>query len=194
MSLRIVHYPHPILRYQSKPIRRVDGELKAAAAEMLDLMYEYEGVGLAANQVNLPLRIFVANPSGTRGDGEELVVLNPELQLPKGTEVDREGCLSLPGLFAEVRRAKQIYLSGYDLQGNVIERQLDGFLARIVQHEVDHLNGKFFFDRLTDEQLRDLESGMDELVSEYRSQQVSGVAASDEQTVQDLLAWESRYA
>ena len=194
MSLRIVHYPHPILRYQSKPIRRVDGELKAAAAEMLDLMYEYEGVGLAANQVNLPLRIFVANPSGTRGDGEELVVLNPELQLPKGTEVDREGCLSLPGLFAEVRRAKQIYLSGYDLQGNVIERQLDGFLARIVQHEVDHLNGKFFFDRLTDEQLRDLESGMDELVSEYRSQQVSGVAVSDEQTVQDLLAWESRYA
>ena len=194
MSLRIVHYPHPILRYQSKPIRRVDGELKSAAAEMLDLMYEYEGVGLAANQVNLPLRIFVANPSGTRGDGEELVVLNPELQLPKGTEVDREGCLSLPGLFAEVRRAKQIYLSGYDLQGNVIERQLDGFLARIVQHEVDHLNGKFFFDRLTDEQLRDLESGMDELVSEYRSQQVSGVAVSDEQTVQDLLAWESRYA
>jgi len=194
MSLRIVHYPHPILRYQSKPIRRVDAELKSVAAEMLNLMYEYEGVGLAANQVNLPLRIFVANPSGTRGDGEELVVLNPELQLPKGTEIDREGCLSLPGLFAEVRRAKQIYLSGYDLQGNSIERQLDGFLARIVQHEVDHLNGKFFFDRLTNEQLRDLESGMDELVSEYRSQQVSGVAVSDEQTVQDLLAWESRYA
>jgi len=194
MSLRIVHYPHPILRYQSKPIRRVDAELKSVAAEMLNLMYEFDGVGLAANQVNLPLRVFVANPSGTRGDGEELVVLNPELQLPKGTEVDREGCLSLPGLFAEVRRAKQIYLSGYDLQGNAIERQLDGFLARIVQHEVDHLNGKFFFDRLTDEQLRDLESGMDELVSEYRSQQVSGVAVSDEQTVQDLLAWESRYA
>jgi len=194
MSLRIVHYPHPILRHQSKAIRRVDGELKSVAAEMLDLMYEYEGVGLAANQVNLPLRIFVANPSGTRGDGEELVVLNPELQLPKGSEIDREGCLSLPGLFAEVRRAKQIYLSGYDLQGNSIERQLDGFLARIVQHEVDHLNGKFFFDRLTDEQLRDLESGMDELVSEYRSQQLSGIAVSDELAVQDLIAWESRYS
>jgi len=194
MSLRIVHYPHPVLRYQSKPIRRVDAELKALAAEMLDLMYEYEGVGLAANQVNLPLRIFVANPSGKRGDGEELVVLNPELQLPKGSESDREGCLSLPGLFADVRRAKQIYLSGYDLQGNSIQRQLDGFLARIVQHEVDHLNGKFFFDRLMDEQLRDLESGMDELVSEYRSQQVSGIAVSDYQAVQDLVAWESRYA
>jgi len=142
----------------------------------------------------LPLRIFVANPSGKRGDGEELVVLNPELQLPKGSESDREGCLSLPGLFADVRRAKQIYLSGYDLQGNSIQRQLDGFLARIVQHEVDHLNGKFFFDRLMDEQLRDLESGMDELVSEYRSQQVSGIAVSDYQAVQDLVAWESRYA
>jgi len=194
MPLRIVHYPHPVLRYQSKPIRRVDAELKALAAEMLDLMYESEGVGLAANQVNLPLRIFVANPSGKRGDGEELVVLNPELQLPKGSESDREGCLSLPGLFADVRRAKQIYLSGYDLQGNSIQRQLDGFLARIVQHEVDHLNGKFFFDRLMDEQLRDLESGMDELVSEYRSQQVSGIAVSDYQAVQDLVAWESRYA
>jgi len=194
MSLRIVYYPHPVLRHQSKPIRRVDAELKSLAAEMLDLMYKYEGVGLAANQVNLPLRIFVANPSGKRGDGEEVVVLNPELQLPKGSESEREGCLSLPGLFADVRRAKQIYLSGYDLQGNSIERQLDGFLARIVQHEVDHLNGKFFFDRLTDEQLRDLESGMDELVSEYRSQQVSGVAVSDDRAVQDLVAWESRYA
>lgn len=194
MTLRIVHFPHPTLRYHSKPIRRVDAELRAAVEQMLDLMYEFEGVGLAANQVALPLRIFVANPSGKRGEGEELVILNPELQFAKGSEIDREGCLSLPGLYADVRRAKQIFLSGYDLQGNSVERQLEGYLARIVQHEVDHLNGKFFFDRLTDEQLRDLEPGLEELVSEFRSQQASDIAVSDDQVTQDLAAWESRYA
>jgi peptide deformylase len=194
MSIRIVHYPHPTLRHVSKPIRRVDAELRAIAAEMLDLMYEAEGVGLAANQVDLPLRIFVANPAGKRGEGEELVIINPELQFPKGSESDREGCLSLPGLFGEVRRAKQIYLSAYDLEGNPIERQLDGFLARIVQHEFDHLNGKFFFDRMTEEQLRELEPGLDELETDYRSRQAGGAIASDDEVVQNLETWESRYA
>ncbi len=77
MSLSIVHYPHPTLRYRSKTIRRVDKELKAIVAEMFELMYEHNGVGLAANQVDLPLRIFVANPAGKRGEGEELVCINP---------------------------------------------------------------------------------------------------------------------
>ena len=194
MPIRIVQYPHPTLRYKSKPIRRVDDELRSVAAQMLDLMYEAEGVGLAANQVDLPLRIFVVNPAGRRGEGEELVVLNPELQFPKGSETDREGCLSLPGLFGEVRRAKQIYLSAYDLQGNPIERRLDGFLARIVQHEMDHLDGKFFFDRMTEEQRRELEPGLEDLEIDYRSRQASGAIASDDQVVQDLAAWESRYA
>ena len=194
MPLRIIHYPHPTLRYSSKPIRRVDAELRSMAAEMLDLMYEAEGVGLAANQVDLPLRMFVANPSGKRGEGEELVIINPELQFPKGSEMDREGCLSLPGLFGDVRRAKQIHLSAYDLQGNPIERQLDGFLARIVQHEYDHLDGKFFFDRMSEEQLRELEVGLDELETDYRSRQASGAIASDEKMVQELANWESRYA
>jgi peptide deformylase len=194
MPLRIIPFPHPTLRYISKPIRRVDAELRSIAAEMLDLMYEAEGVGLAANQVDLPLRMFVANPSGRRGEGEELVVINPELQFPKGSELDREGCLSLPGLFGEVRRAKQIHLSAYDLQGNPIDRQLDGFLARIVQHEYDHLDGKFFFDRMTEEQLRELEVGLDELETDYRSRQASGSIASDEKVVQDLANWEARYA
>ncbi|MGV3485908.1 MAG: peptide deformylase [Planctomycetaceae bacterium] len=193
-SIRIVQYPHPTLRYHSKPIRRVDAELRAIAAQMLDRMYEAEGVGLAANQVDLPLRLFVVNPAGRRGEGEELVILNPELQSPKGSESDREGCLSLPGLYGEVRRAKQIYLSAYDLQGNPIERQLDGFLARIVQHEFDHLNGKFFFDRMTEEQRRELEPGLDDLEIEYRSRQASGAIASDDQVVQNLATWESRYA
>ncbi len=194
MSIQVVHYPHPALRYPSKPIKRVDAELREIAATMLDLMYEHEGVGLAANQVSLPLRMFVLNPKGKRGEGEELVVINPEIQLPKGTESDREGCLSLPGLFGEVRRAKQIRLSAYDLKGNPIERTLDGFLARVVQHEYDHLNGKFFFDRMTEEQLRELEPDLDELETFYRSRQSTGELPSDEEVVQQLAKWEARYA
>jgi len=194
MPLRIVKYPHPTLRRVSKPVRRVDADLRSIAAEMLDLMYEAEGVGLAANQVDLPLRIFVANPTGKRGEGEELIIINPELQLPKGSEIDREGCLSLPGIYADVRRAKQIQLSAYDLQGNPIERTLDGFLARIVQHEYDHLDGKFFFDRLSEEHLRELEPGFDDLESEFRDARLAGEIPSDEHVVQSLEAWETRYA
>ena len=86
MPLEVVHYPHPTLRYKSKPIRKVDAELREIADEMLELMYESKGVGLAANQVDLPIRMFVANPTGEKGEGEEFVVLNPEVQFPKGSE------------------------------------------------------------------------------------------------------------
>ncbi len=84
LSLEIVHYPHPTLRYKSKPIRRVNKDLKKIVDEMFDLMYEAAGVGLAANQVNLGIRLFVMNESGTRGDGEEFVFLNPVISKPKG--------------------------------------------------------------------------------------------------------------
>ena len=141
MQLSIIQYPHPTLRYRSQPIRRVDQQLREIAAEMLDLMYEAKGVGLAANQVDLPIRLFVANPSGERGDGEELVLINPELQMPKGNESEQEGCLSLPGLYGQVKRPKSIRLSAYDLKGNSIERTADGFLARVLQHENDHIDG-----------------------------------------------------
>lgn len=193
MSLSIVHYPHPTLRYRSKTVRRVDKELKAIVAEMFELMYEHNGVGLAANQVDLPLRIFVANPAGKRGEGEELVCINPELNFPKGSQSDREGCLSLPGLYGDVKRPEQIQLSAYDLVGNPIERKLDGFVARIIQHERDHLDGVFFFDRMTDEQRDELSEGLDELESEYRGKQATGAIPADDELIRRLAQWESRY-
>jgi len=194
MSLSIVPYPHPILRYPAKTIRRVDRELKNLIAEMFDRMYEQNGVGLAANQVELPLRVFVVNPTGKRGEGEELVCINPELNLPKGSESDSEGCLSLPGLHGEVKRPQRVRLSAFDLGGNPIERQLDGFLARVVQHEFDHLNGLYFFDRMTDEARYDLVQGLEELESDFRARQAAGSIASDEDLVARLAEWESRYA
>lgn len=193
MTLTIIPHPHPTLRVCSKPIRRVDSQLRSLVSEMLDLMYQAEGVGLAANQVNLPLRLFVANPTGNRDDGEELVLINPEIQSPKGNETAQEGCLSLPGIYGNVKRPKTIMVSAYDLKGNSIEREMDGFLARVIQHENDHLNGVLFFDRMSDESKRDLDDRIDELETVFRSKQDTGSIPSDKDLLQQLEPWYQRY-
>ena len=102
--MEIVHYPHPTLRHQSKPVRRVDTELREIVREMFRLMYEAEGVGLAANQVDLPLRLFVVNLGTERGEDKELVFINPVISGPKGNDEAEEGCLSIPKVYAPVRR------------------------------------------------------------------------------------------
>ena len=193
-TLNIIRYPHPTLRYRSKTIQRVDADLKSLVAEMFELMYEHNGVGLAANQVDLPLRVFVANPAGKRGEGEEFVCINPELNLPKGNESDREGCLSLPEIFGEVQRATKVKLNAYDLSGNLIQRDLEGFLARIVQHEIDHLDGVFFFDRMTSNDRVELESSLKSFENEFRDQQKKGEMPADDELVARLANWETRYA
>ena len=193
MTLTIIPHPHPTLRVCSKPIKRVDSQLRSLVSEMLDLMYQAEGVGLAANQVNLPLRLFVANPTGNRDDGEELVLINPEIQSPKGNETAQEGCLSLPGIYGNVKRPKTIMVSAYDLKGNSIEREMDGFLARVIQHENDHLNGVLFFDRMSGESKRDLDDRIDELETVFRSKQDTGSIPSDKDLLQQLEPWYQRY-
>ena len=149
MSLQVVQYPHPTLRHRSKPLRRVDAELRKIVAEMLELMYEHEGVGLAANQVDLPYRLFVTNVKGDRDDREaECVFINPVLSGGHGQDEDEEGCLSIPGIRAPVVRNTKIKIQAYDLAGNEIKGEVDGLMARIVQHETDHLDGTLFIDRL----------------------------------------------
>ena len=193
MPLSIITHPHPTLRVCSRPIRRVDAQLRQIVAEMLDLMYEADGVGLAANQVNLPLRLFVANPTGSREEGEELVLLNPEIQFPKGNETAQEGCLSLPGLYGNVKRPKSVRVSAYDLSGNSIETEVDGFLARVIQHENDHLNGVLFFDRMSEESKRDINDQIQELEMDFRSKQETGGIASDEVLLEQLNQWYDKY-
>ena len=156
-------------------------------------MYEAQGVGLAANQVNLPLRLFVANPAGDRGDGEELVLINPEIQFPKGNETAQEGCLSLPGIYGNVKRPKSIKLSAYDIKGNSIERDVDGFLARVLQHENDHLNGVMFFDRMSAEAKRDIDDRIMELETDFQSKQETGGIPSNTELLQQLEPWYQRY-
>lgn len=164
------------------------------AAQMLDLMYEAEGVGLAANQVNLPLRIFVANPAGEKGDGEELVLINPELQMPKGSVTGQEGCLSLPTVYGQVKRPKSIHLKAFDLKGNAVDRVVDGFLARVIQHENDHLDGVMFFDRMSEEAKREIDDQLHELETVFESKRKAGGIASDEELLADLDQWYETYA
>lgn len=193
MQLSIIPHPHPTLRVCSRPIRKVDAQLRNFVAQMLDLMYATDGVGLAANQVNLPIRLFVANPTGDRDDGEELVVINPQIQFPKGNETAQEGCLSLPGIYGNVRRPKTIRISAYDLSGNSIEREVDGFLSRVIQHENDHLNGVLFFDRMSVEGKRDILDQISELETDFRSKQNTGGIPSDPELLAELDQWYQHY-
>ena len=157
--LEIVPYPHPTLRYRSKPVRRVDRQLKSIVREMFELMYDARGIGLAANQVDLPLQLFIINISGNPDEGEELVFINPVIEMPKGTSQAEEGCLSLPGIYADVLRPAQIRISAYDLSGNAVEMTCDNLLARALQHEYDHLQGVLFIDRVADSEKRGFGQG-----------------------------------
>lgn len=119
------------------------------AAQMLDLMYEHEGIGLAANQVDLPYRMFVCNVTGDPAKrDQEYVFINPVIRRSRGFDVDTEGCLSLPGLKAPVPRPKHVVFSAYTIDGGEFDQELDGLFARMVQHEIDHLDGVMFIDRL----------------------------------------------
>ena len=104
-------------------------------------MYASRGIGLAANQVDLPFQLFLVNESGEPSKGEELVFINPVITKPKGREEKEEGCLSLPGVHANVARPTQIHVTAYDLNGSPIDATFDGMLARIIQHEYDHVHG-----------------------------------------------------
>ena len=193
MPLSIIHHPHPSLRYKSRPVVRVDKELQAVAAQMLDLMYDAQGVGLAANQVDLPLRLFVANPAGVRGEGQELVLINPVLDRPKGNQSDREGCLSLPGVYGQVKRPKSVRLRAYTIDGGEIDQVFDGFLARVIQHEVDHLDGMMFFDRMGPEAVREIQHDLLEFDVAYKSRQDAG-EYEDSVVKASRTDWLARYA
>ncbi len=188
MPLQVIHYPHPTLRHPSKPLRRVDAELRKIVDEMFDLMYEHEGVGLAANQVDLPYRLFVANPEGKRESKDtEYVFINPVLSAGRGQEEDEEGCLSIPGVYAPVTRNTKIKVQAYDLSGNEIEADADGLMARILQHETDHIDGTLFIDRLGPAQLTSLRDKLEEFELVFQSRLETGEIA-DAQALAARLA------
>jgi peptide deformylase len=146
--LELVEFPHPALLRRASPLVKIDDAVCDAVEQMFDIMYEAGGIGLAANQVGLPYRLFIVNVEARPDAGEELVFINPTLSRPRGTAIQEEGCLSLPGLRMDVRRPEKVVIDAWSIDGQPIRLDLDGLLARVVQHEFDHLEGRLFTDRL----------------------------------------------
>ncbi len=185
--MQIVSYPHPALRWKSKPLVRIDADLK----KMFDLMYATNGIGLAANQVAVPLRLFIMNATGSAAESDaEHVFLNPEIVKRKGSVEAEEGCLSLPGLYGQVRRSEQIVVNAFDLDGQEFEMDLDDLEARVVQHENDHIDGILFIDRMTETARRELEPRIADFEVQFRRQQESGEIPSDEAIKRTLRSLE----
>lgn len=191
--MKIITYPHPTLRYPAKPIRKVDAELRKMIREMFELMYAANGIGLAANQVDLPLRLFVMNLAAKPGEGEELVFMNPVLSHPKGSEEAEEGCLSLPGLYAQVIRPKSVKVQAYNLQGEEVNAELSGLYSRCVQHECDHLDGVLFIDRVPVLARQAFDDELYELETDLQGQRSTGALPSDEVIAQQRAQWEAKY-
>lgn len=192
-ELEIVQYPHPTLRYKSKPITRVDKELKEIVSEMFELMYEAKGIGLAANQVDLPIRLFVINIKSDPEEGEELVFINPVITSPKGSDEAEEGCLSIVGVNATVARPEQVHISAYDLSGNEINETVNGLLAKAIQHETDHLEGVLFIDRISESSLKQIGGELEAFEIDFDSKRATGAIPDDETIRKRLKEIESRY-
>jgi len=169
MALRpIVYSENPILREKSHRVRRVTDDVRQLVADMFETMRTFHGVGLAAVQVGTPLRIIVVEvPDDTEDPdaGVHLALINPKLvRVSKEVEEGIEGCLSVPGWVGKVERHLQVTVKGTDLQGKKVRRKTQGYLARILQHEIDHLNGVLFIDRATEIQQIETEEGTEETV------------------------------
>ena len=182
--LELVEYPHPALLRRARPLVRIDDAIHDAVEQMFEIMYQAGGIGLAANQVALPYRLFIVNLEARPDAGEELVFINPSLSRPRGNAVQEEGCLSLPGLRMDVRRPEQIVVKAWSLDGEPFEEDLDGLLARVVQHEFDHLEGRLFTDRLPDAAALEARRSLDTFREVFAGKQSRGEVPVDT----DLLA------
>jgi peptide deformylase len=161
MSLEIVLWPAPVLLQGTQPEPRVDADLRSLVGEMRRVMFELGGVGLAAPQVGVARRVMLVCPSGEPG-GEE-VVINPVVAEASGSEVGEEGCLSFPGIYGRVPRATRLRVRYTDLDGRSREMPLEGFVARVFLHELDHLDGKVFIDRMEEASRKRIEPQLEEL-------------------------------
>lgn len=161
-------YPEPILRKRADPVTAFGADLEHTVAAMFERMFESKGVGLAAPQVGLKLRLLVANPTGDRQD--DLVLVNPTITARSGPDTTYdEGCLSFPGIYAEIKRPDRCTVRACDVQGREFEREFSGFLARIVQHEYDHLEGVLLVDRMSPADKLKNRAALEELVARHQA-------------------------
>jgi len=178
--MKIVQYPHPALRCQAKQLTSIDKQVRLQIGEMFDLMYEAKGLGLAATQVALPFQFLVMNISGDANQKDkEQVFINPTLVERKGIMEGEEGCLSFPGLFQKVRRAKTVKIKAYNLEGQEVEVIASDLASRAWQHEIDHLNGVLFIDKLGVIGKMAARGALKELEEEFKKMQQRGELPPD---------------
>jgi peptide deformylase len=147
--LDICTYPDPVLRQRAATIENIDGALIKLIDDMVETMYEAPGIGLAANQVGRLLRVVVVDLQRQEDNHGLIVLINPRIVAAQGEIVWEEGCLSVPEFFSTVKRHEEVVVRGYDRNQNEIEIQAGGLLAVALQHEIDHLEGRLFIDRLS---------------------------------------------
>lgn len=148
MLLEIKTFPDKVLRVKAEPVETIDDEIKVLMDNMVETMHTNKGVGLAAPQVGVSKRIIVVDPSAGEDKSQIIQVVNPEILTVEGEQVGEEGCLSIPGEYENVRRAEKVTVQALNDKGNTYTIEAEGFLARVFQHEIDHLNGVLFIDRL----------------------------------------------
>lgn len=173
--MKIVKYPHPALRNKAEPVTSITRELQLQVGEMLELMYEHEGLGLAAPQVTLPVRLLVMNFAGKQDrKDQEFVAINPVVIEQKGSSEEREGCLSFPGLYAKVRRPRSVRVQAYNLKGELYEMATSDLPARVWLHEIDHLDGVLFIDKLGMLGRMSSRKAIEEFIEEFRKAKEKG--------------------
>ena len=145
---RILHYPDPLLSQESAPVEYIDEQITSLVADMVDTMYAAPGVGLAAPQVGGLKRVIIID-CGSKDEPELIRAVNPQIVERDGECSEEEGCLSVPGYYASVKRSSWVKVRYQDMQGHWVERECEGLLAIAFQHEIDHLDGKLFVDRLS---------------------------------------------
>jgi peptide deformylase len=174
--MKILKYPHPALRVKARPVTTIDADVQKAAAEMLELMYKSEGLGLAAPQVGLDIQLLVMNFAGDPERKDvEYVAINPVIVETKGSTVsDREGCLSFPGLYQNVRRHKTVVVKAYNLKAEEITMECHDLPARVWQHEIDHLAGTLFIDKMGSLGLHRSQKDLEKFVSDFEKAKKKG--------------------
>jgi peptide deformylase len=147
--LDICKYPDPVLLKKAKPVAKLDDDIKILIQDMVDTMYQAPGIGLAANQIGRPIRIIVFDITPKDQERQPSVLVNPEIIESDGEQTLEEGCLSVPEYYSDVKRSAKVKVRGQDLEGNAVEVCGEGLLATVLQHEIDHLDGILFIDRIS---------------------------------------------
>ncbi len=165
--MEIATYPNPVLKTKAKPIKEINSEIRKIAEEMLDTMHDACGIGLAAPQVGLSIRLVVLDVTGEKPG--EMVFINPYIAEEKGETLEEEGCLSFPDVTGKIIRSQYVKVIAYNLKGEKLEIEAEGLLGRAWQHEIDHLNGCLFIEKMTPASTIAIQPKLKELELSYQN-------------------------